>query len=289
MINKYVKYDGPNPKDINSAFPEHTYEKITNLLTGKQCSAIYEKSLIKLGYTKQTYSEKFPGAPLNSQEYADRRSKIMTDLNTNSHEFQDARVNGMKQFYASEEGLKNRIKQSARAKEQHRNGQADYVREYFETKYQGSELQKRKSQRMIEYNPMHNHATVKKAKSTYIENLEKGQHQERWKRRKYKDTTLTYQSRLERHFLEYAESIGILDRVTNGKVFNDELYEKYYYECDFILDDNIAIEIKSWYVEQLQEKNNPGDLNKKRSLVERSGYSFIYLKDKEYSPLQEIL
>lgn len=289
MINKYVKYDGPNPKDINSTFPEHTYEKITNLLTGKQCSAIYEKSLIKLGYTKQTYSEKFSDAPLNSQAYADKRSKTMTALNESNNEFNKKRIEGRKKFYKSEAGRAEILKQSERAKEQHRNGQADYVREYFETRYQGSEVQRNKREMMLNHNPMSNPESVKKAKETYIKNLEEGKHQERWKRRKYKHTDLTYQSRLERHFLEYAETNEMLHRISNGKAFNDELYEKYYYECDFILDDNIAIEIKSWYVEQLQEKNNPGDLCEKRKLVERSGYSFIYLKDKDYSPLQEIL
>lgn len=43
------------------------------------------------------------------------------------------------------------------------------------------------------------------------------------------------------------------------------------------------IEIKSWYIENLQEKRYPGILDIKKKLIESKGYKFLYIKDKDYT------
>ena len=62
-------YPGIHPKSVDSDFPEHTYDKIVCLLNGELKSVLQEKYLKKLGHTKQSYQNKFGGAPIASQSF----------------------------------------------------------------------------------------------------------------------------------------------------------------------------------------------------------------------------
>ena len=108
-----------------------------------------------------------------------------------------------------------------------------------------------------------------------------------FKKKKFKSTNLYYQSSYELDFLNYLELVGFdFGRIRNGISYYDE--QKLYFG-DYLIDDKYCIEIKSWWIEQLQEKKNPGSLAFKQQLVEKFGHTWIYLKDKNYSSINDIL
>lgn len=126
--------------------------------------------------------------------------------------------------------------------------------------------------------------------ATYIENSNLGVHRrETIKKKKYKETDLYYQSSYELDFLELCDKHNILPRIKNAPCLSADYYPYNFYAPDYILDDTCIIEIKSWYIENLQEKKCPGLLKLKEQLVVDKGYKFLYIKDRDYSRLETII
>lgn len=299
-------YTGPNPKDINANWPNHSYQYVTCLVSGESKKSILNKHLQKYGYDRETYLKDFPGAPLMSEKTRESyrksaltekgkklRSKNLTALNLYSQDFNEKRKKSFQEFLNSERSNEYRKNASKKAKKQHRNTELPKkVRKYFKTRYQGSLDQKNRSKRMkgknnIVYKP----GVKEQAKQTYIENSKKGLHsrETRFKKKRFEDTDLIYQSTYELDFLNLCKDNGILNRISNCHCFTSNDYPYNYYEPDFCLDNKVIIEIKSWYVEMLQERKYPGILDLKKKLVESEGYSFLYICEKNYKNFLEII
>jgi hypothetical protein len=297
-------YQGPDPQTINKSFPAHTYELVTCLITGNQKKSILNRYLKKLGFTRETYIQKFPDAPLMSHAARDSykhaaqtelgrslRSATITQLNNENKSFQQNRKLAVSNFLNSERSTEYRKNASDRAKNQHQNGQAEYIRKYFQGDFIGSQDQLSRRARMIELQLSSKPEVLKKSKDTYIRNSKLGIHNKetRYKKKQFKDTLLFYQSTYELDFLVYCENNNLLSRIKNSHCFSDANYPYNFYEPDYILDDVYIIEIKSWYIENLQEKRCPGLLKMKEQLVIKNGYKFLYIKDKNYNPLNVFL
>ena len=293
-------YNGPNPKDINKFFPEHTYELIVCLLNGDTKKRIQKNYLKTIGHTRDSYQQLFPGAPMSSMSDIDLRtaiarteegrairSKNLTKLNLTGRTFQEHRIQSVNEFLSSERSTEYRKNQSNRAKEQHQNGQADFVRNYFKTIFVGSEDQKNRSIRMKTNNPGSRPEVIEKGKATYIKNHNSGFHATA--KNQFKNYDLQYQSSYEKHFLEYCEDKGIIQHVTRALTFKDSIYPRRYYLPDYILYGEYVVEIKSWYIEKKQETLRPGITEEKSSLIERSGYKWLYLVDFNYTELDRII
>lgn len=282
-------YRGPNPKDIDINFPEHTYEFIICLLDGSQRKIIQERTLKNdYGVTKKEYLEKFPEAPLMSLSAKEQRSNTMRSLNLNNKDFQEKRKKASKEFLDSDRSLEYRKAQAEKAKQQHMETNIDdRVRNYFRTNFIGSDDQIKRSIRAKENNPGKTPEARKKIKDTYIKNSELGLHNKetKFKKKKYKDTNLIYQSSYELDFLEFCEANNILNKIQNSPCFTDETYPYNFYAPDYIFDNKCVIEVKSWYIENLQEKRYPGILEIKKNLIESKGYKFLYIRDKDYSSI----
>jgi len=291
-------YKGPNPIDININYPPHTYELITCLVNGEQKRIIQDRYLLKYGISKIEYLAKFPDAPLKSlsasesyrrvatsDEGRKQRSDALRNSNLNNKEFQDKRRKSCRDFLESDRSTDYRQLMSDKAKEQHKNGQAEYVRKYYKERHPGSDAQKQASIRTTLNNPGASPEAREKSRQTYIKNSELGLHNKetKFKKKLYKDTSLMYQSSYELNFLELCDNKGILDRIKNASCFSAEDYPYNFYAPDYILDDTYVIEIKSRYIENLQEKRCPGLLKKKEELVLGKGYKFLYIKDKDYT------
>ena len=296
-------YNGPDPKNIDINYPVHTYELITCLVNGEQKRIIQNRYLLKYGISKVEYLIKFPDAPIKSlaaaesyrkaastEEGRKRRSDTITNLNLNNADFQEKRKAATKEFLDSDRSTEYRKLNSDRAKEQHKNGQAEFVKKYFTERYQGSENQKEKSKRLKINNPGASPEAREKSRQTYIKNSDQGLHNKetKFKKKLYKETTLMYQSSYELDFLELCNKEGLLDRIKNSPCFSAMGYPYNFYAPDYILDDIYVIEIKSWYIENLQEKRCPGIIKKKEELVISKGYKFLYIKDKDYTELLKI-
>lgn len=158
-------YSGPNPKDINSSYPDHTDDYIVCLEDGSLKKKIEKGYLKKFGLTREQYLEKYPGAPLcsnnASKKYKDiasspeerlKRSNRMKELNFQK-DFQKLRKTGVSKFWASDSSEEIRKKLSDNAKKQHQNGLSDHIREvYFRSKYMGSEDQLNRRLRLLNEN-----------------------------------------------------------------------------------------------------------------------------------------
>lgn len=299
-------YSGPVPKTINPEWPDHSYEYVTCLVSGKSKKSILNKHLQEYGHTRDSYIKKFPGAPLMSEKSRDNyrksalskegrktRSKNITNLNLNNLDFQEKRKKSCREFLDSEGSIMYRKNASGKAKKQHAETDLnDHVSRYFKTKFQGSEDQKNRSERMKGKNNIVNLPGVKeKARQTYIENSKKGLNlkETRFKKKRYQGTNLIYQSSYEFDFLKCCSENNMLDRIENPQCFSSDDYPYSFYEPDYCLDKKIIIEIKSGYIEDLQEKKCPGILNLKRQLVESQGYMFLYIKDKNYKEFLEYI
>ena len=297
-------YTGPIPKSVNENFPDHTNELITCLLNGEQKQIIQSRYLVKLGVTKEQYLSQFPGAPLlsnsvlqsyktasNSQEGKKKRSDTMKKLNLENMEFQEKRQQGFKNFLDSAASIEYRQAASEKAKNQHKNGLDEFVRKYFKERYQGSKDQTNRRDRMLILKVSARPEVKKKVKNTYIKNSELGIHnrESKYKKKKFKNTDLIYQSSFELDFLELCERNGVLSRVKNSPCFSDNDYPYNFYEPDYIFDNYYVIEIKSWYIEKLQNIKHPGLLQKKKNLVISKGYKFIYIKDKDYTMFNNLI
>lgn len=272
----------------------HTHELITCMVTGHQKKRIDKRYLKSLGYTKDRYLTEFPNAPLMAnasrekyRKYAKSdqgkmiRSATLSKLN-NDVTFQEARNNGIARFLASEESTAFRDRLSQKAKKQHENGLASHIRKYFNERFEGSEDQKSRSLRMKENPLMSDPKIVKKAKETYIRN----RNNPSFHRNTYKNTSLFFQSTYEKDFLDYCLACNIpIDDIDNGKIFNNGVF----YESDFMLFGEYVVEIKSWYIETLQERNKPNSLNEKKNTVLEAGYKWLYILDKDYSELDAII
>jgi hypothetical protein len=294
-------YTGPVPPQVNKNYPMHTYELITCLVNGEQKRVIQDRYLKKFGYSRQRYISEFPGAPLKSFAASDAyrssalsdngrktRSETMANLNLNNKEFNLKRKESLTEFYTSDRSIEYKQKKSELAKIQHKNGQSDYVKEYFKERYTGSEDQLNRSIRMTHRNPTACPKVREKIISTYIKNRTTGMHTSRFKKKQFKNTGLIYQSSYEKHFLEYCEIHGILHRVKNAHILTDNTYPLKFYEPDYIIDETYIVEIKSWWIEKIQEERTPGILKLKESLVISKGYNFLYIKDKNYDQLSAL-
>lgn len=299
-------YNGPNPKDININWPNHSYEYITCLVSGQSKKSILNKHLRDFGHNRESYKKAFPGAPLMSEKSRDNykksarsdkgkkvRSENLKNLNLNSEEFQEKRTKAFNNFLKSNRSLEYRQKASEKAKKQHAETDLNQrVSSYFENSFRGSLDQKNRSKRMKGNNNISKIPSVKeKAKQTYIENSKKGIHsfETQYKKKKYKETNLIYQSSYELDFLNMCEENNLLHRITNCHCFTSEEYPYNYYEPDYCLDNQTIIEIKSWYIENLQEKKCPGLLTLKKNLIESEGYNFMYIRDKNYDNFLEFI
>lgn len=222
-----------------------------------------------------------------SEKVRKSRSANMKKLNLENSEFQEKRIAGFKKFLDSDDSIEYRIKKSELAKEQHKNGQAEHVKKYFKEKYQGSDTQKRASDRLKTNNPNNIPGVQEKKKNTYIQNSEKGLHNKetRFKKKRYGSTELIYQSSYELDFLKYCDQNNILHRIANAPILTSKDYPYNYYLPDFLIDNEYIVEIKSWYIEETQEKKYPGILAIKKALVESKGYKFLYIRDKDYSTI----
>lgn len=299
-------YSGPNPKDVNPNYPDHTYDKVTCLVSGEQKKIIQDRYLAKYGFSREQYQQVFSGAPLKSlsasESYRtfslllrDARSANMTKLNTSGpdSDFQKKRYEGHQSFLDSDDSKKYREYMRDKAKKQHEEqGLADAVRAYFNERYEGSQNQQKRRERFLRDNPVYRPGVVDKSKETYIRNHEAGLHNDPkgTKKKQYKDTSLTYQSSYELDFLEYCESAGILHLVQNAKTLRDKWYPRKYYLPDYVVAESMVVEVKSWYIEKLHnEKYGLEHLNEKRALVERHGFQWLYVLDKDYTELNAIL
>jgi len=285
-------YSGPNPKDINPNFPDHTHDFIVCLIDGSQRKIIQERTLKKIyGITKLGYLEKYPNAPLMSLSAKEQRSRTITNLNLNNIEFQERRMRAVKEFLDSDRSVTYREQQSEKAKIQHKNGLDNSVRKYFKERFIGTDDQKSRKLRFKENNPNYIDGIQQKKKDTYIKNSKLGLHNKetKFKKKKYKTTDLIYQSSYELDFLEFCERASILHRIQNSPCFTDKDYPYNFYAPDYILDNRYIVEVKSWYIENLQEKRCPGLLDLKKKLIESKGYKFLYIRDKDYSVLNLVL
>ena len=110
-----------------------------------------------------------------------------------------------------------------------------------------------------------------------------------WKKnhtiKKYKDTELYYQSSFEYDFLIWCEGKGIIDRIKNGHSFNYLNEDKKYgirLMTDFSIE-NAEIEIKSSYI--MKKQGGIESVFAKKRAVELSGKKYIFILDKDYSPM----
>lgn len=198
-------YTGPNPKDVNPNYPDHTYDEVTCLVSGEQKRIIQNRYLAKYGSSREEYQRAFPGAPLKSlaasESYQNAalndggmRSKTMMNLNTSGHDsiFQTKRRNGKRVFLESDDSKEYREYLSYKLTRQHEeHGQADKVREYFQTTYQGSEHQQQKRERFLSDNPVYQPGVVDKPEKriSKITTLDYMMTQKERKRRGSKITT----------------------------------------------------------------------------------------------------
>jgi len=318
-----MKYQGPNPKDINPEYPDHTYEQIVCLANGELKKILQNRYLQKYGYTRETYLEKFPDAPIKSYSAVDSyrnaalndggmRSNNMTKSNNSGpdSEFQKNRVAAQRKFLDSEDSVEYRKWLGEKAKKQHEDGELpDSVRRYFVEKYLGSDDQKNRQTRMSgENNLVHKLGVLDKIANTKLErygsstynNVEKSIETRRnnhdgksfyldLTKRQYKNYEISYQSTYEYHFLEYCENKNIINSVKNAKTLKDDLYPGKYYIPDYILFDEYSVEVKSWYIQQRQDMITPDHIKNKKDLVERHGYKWLYLLDKNYEDLDVII
>jgi hypothetical protein len=292
-------YDGPEPKSINIKFPDHCYDLITCLVNGEQKKIIQNRYLQKLGYTKEQYIGEFPDAPLKSKAASDSyrkaalsdtgkltRSNNITILNLYNTEFQKKRKVGVSNFLDSDRSISYRKTASDRTKEQHKNGHAEHIRKYFNERFDGSIDQTNRSIRAKNNNPLNYPGAREKSNQTWLKNYKENKH---FKKKLFKSSGLSYQSSLELQFLEFMERQNFLQYVSKAPTLKDQLYPRRWYVPDFLLFGTYIVEIKSWYIEKKQLELNPQVTNEKQSLVIRSGYQWLYIKDNEYSELISII
>jgi hypothetical protein len=107
------------------------------------------------------------------------------------------------------------------------------------------------------------------------------------KKIKYYNERLYYQSSYEKHFLDYMNSIGVLDLISRGfHVEYDFEGIKRSHFPDFYIDKyNLIIEIKSsYYYNKYIDKN----ISKMNECV-KLGYNYLFIINKNYTKLNEII
>jgi hypothetical protein len=98
---------------------------------------------------------------------------------------------------------------------------------------------------------------------------------------------LWYQGTYEKDFLDHMNHLGLLNGLTRGPSLEYE-YEgkKKIYFPDFYYEElNLLIEIKSSYYFKKYEEKNLSKMHKCKSM----GYSFLFIIDKNYNPLDSLL
>lgn len=106
-----------------------------------------------------------------------------------------------------------------------------------------------------------------------------------WKKnhsiKKFKETSLYYQSSFELDFLNLCERLNILDRISNGnsyKYLNKNSRKRLL--TDFCLDNKFEIEIKSSYI--MKKQGGISEIFNKKESVEFKGKKYIFILDKDY-------
>lgn len=295
-------YTGPNPKNINSTFPDHSYELIVCLVNGEQKRKIEKGYLLQLGWSKEKYLEEFPNAPTISHKSREqykkawnekrrqKQSNLLTSLNYQKR-FQEKRIIGYREFMKTPEYeiLKKEI--SERTKKQHQETNLeDQVRLYFQERFKGSKDQQQRTNRLLDPNhKAHSKEARIKSALTFISNGKQNKHY--YKHKKYKDTKLTYQSSLEKKFLDYCFKQGLTTKgLKNGEYLHQKEFKRSdFYISDYILFNNYCVEVKCNYIEQLQEQRKPNSLAIKKQLAEEAGYIWLYVKDEDYTELDNII
>jgi hypothetical protein len=102
--------------------------------------------------------------------------------------------------------------------------------------------------------------------------------------KKYSNTDLTYQGSYELDFLENYYNRVIINKTNPIKYKLNE--NTHYYHPDFYLPDyNLIIEVKSSYTYRCDLDKN---IAKKEYSI-KSGFSFLFIIDKDYSELESII
>ena len=96
---------------------------------------------------------------------------------------------------------------------------------------------------------------------------------------------IKYQGSYEMDFLDLCQKMGL--EVKRGKRIRYKFNKKEsYYFSDFYLEKyNLIIEIKSTYIYELHKKQNIA----KRKAVIKNGFKFLFIIDKKYSKLLNII
>lgn len=96
-----------------------------------------------------------------------------------------------------------------------------------------------------------------------------------------------YQGSYEKHFLDYSNNIGIIDKIKRGPVINYKFNNEYktYFSDFYYIEMNLIIEIKSsYYFNKYYDKN----ISKMNKCLE-SGYNFIFIIDKNYKYFEKLI
>lgn len=106
--------------------------------------------------------------------------------------------------------------------------------------------------------------------------------------KRYKETTLYYQSLYELRFIEYCENNYLLSMLENSITFKylDKKYGNWHLP-DFKYNKKYIIEIKSTY--WMNRQGGMEIINAKRESVEKLGYTYIFMLDEDYSEFFKII
>lgn len=240
-------YGGPRPCEINPNWADHTFEEITCLLNGERKKRIDRRYLASLGYDIDRYRVEFFDAPLVSEatrlKYAEKTEARLS-----------ARRNTLGELNRSDEFQLRRAAGNAA----------------FWNSEVSDALRKQLRAKAIK---QHEDGLLQHIRETYWKKPYSK------KRKIFEQTDLHYMSSNELKFLKRCKKNGVdLVAMEDGPVFTGE---KLMYWSEYKLG-NAIIEIKSQFIEDVQESRRPGITEAKRILVETQGYRFIYIKDEDY-------
>lgn len=105
------------------------------------------------------------------------------------------------------------------------------------------------------------------------------------KKKRYKNTNLFYQGSYEYDFLEFCEMYNVIVEIGPCVEYIFDGIKRKYHSDFYIPALNLVIEIKSSYIFNLDTTRN----NVKSEAVKNSGYDFIFVIDKNYDTLSELV
>jgi len=146
------------------------------------------------------------------------------------------------------------------------------------------ENRKSARQRMRVNNPMFNKETVKKCCDT-LSKMEINY----FRKRKFKETDLSYQSTYEYNFLEHCQKNNVLHEIAKGKVFKYKRITngKHYYISDYVFKNEFIIEIKSTWIKEKQGGDKV--ISSKKRLCNRYGYKFVLILDNNFYKFDKMI